>query len=662
MNIIRVIPLTRSKIADELSYFTSSDIPVGAIVSVPVRSKSMSAIVTSVQPAEDLKSDIKNAPFVIRKLGKLKATSFFPPQFMDAAEYLASYYATTLGNTIDCLVADSILEQAHKIAPPLPRQSSFDAVPETAMMMQNQDETYAVQGDDADRISTWRSLIRQEFARKKSVAIHVPTIDDARFFVSALEKGIEGYIFLLHGSLTKKQAADQWAKIADIDHPIVVISTGSFSLLPRGDIETVVIERESGRGWIVPKSPYIDFRHSLETVARRRRQTVFIADSMLRTETLRRLDAHDISEGSPFKWRSISTARDVLVDMRTKNPREARRSAAPDAESEETPEAPVAIGPSFKVLSPELENLIRSNQEESTHLFVLATRRGTSPITVCSDCESVVSCAQCSSPVVLHTSKESGRNFFMCHTCGTRRSADEVCVVCGGWRLVPLGVGIDLVRNEIERLFPGIETFKIDADSTKTDKQIAETAAAFRAKPGSVLLGTEMAIHHIPDRIDHIAIVSLDSLFALPDFRIQEKIMYTLIRLRAQATRTFLVQSRRPDERVFEFGLKGNLSDAYRATLAERKQFNYPPFSILIKLTVEGKKDAIARIMADAQKLLEPREIDVFPAFTSTVRGNSVIHGLMRIETGAWPDPEVAGILKSLPPNVSVKINPETLL
>ncbi|MDQ2933357.1 MAG: hypothetical protein M3Q80_03165, partial [bacterium] len=294
--------------------------------------------------------------------------------------------------------------------------------------------------------------------------------------------------------------------------------------------------------------------------------------------------------------------------------------------------------------------------------FILTIRRGTSPITVCSDCEMIVSCNNCSAPVVLHTSKESGKNFFMCHGCGERRTANETCKKCGGWRLTPLGIGIDKVYEEIQSKFPDVEVFKIDADTTKTDSQIAAVIEKFKSKPGSILLGTEMALVHLTEKIEHIAVASLDSLFALPDFRIQEKIMYTLIRLRSMANRSLLVQTRKAEEKVFEYGLKGNLSDFYRSTLEERRQFSYPPFSTLIKITIEGKKEAIAAAMADVQKLLEHREIDVFPAFTAAVRGNSIIHGLLRIPEGGWPNSELGTILKNLPPNVKVKIDPESLL
>jgi len=641
MNIITVIPISRAKMMESLSYFTSSDAPVGAIVSVPVRSKFIHAIVTETRPASDLKQEIKNAPYEIRKLGSVKATAFFPAPFIAGAKKLAHYYAGNIGATIDALTADVILDNANKIETPETPQGLA-----LSRRLNLELSTFAVQGDDEDRMSSWRSMIRQEFARKKSVVFYVPTIEDAENITAMLTKGIEGYIFTLHASLPKKVILETWKNIAKNTHPIVVVSTAAFSVLPRSDIDTVVIERENARGWISQKAPYLDLRHALETIAHASGQVVHLSDSMLRTETLRRLDDQVIHQGSPFKWRSISLARDILVDMTKKN-------VTPSGDEVPT---------KFKVISSELEDLIRMNHDESTHIFLYAARRGMSPVTLCDDCETIVSCTNCSAPVVLHASRDNGKNFFMCHICGERRGADETCKNCGGWRLSPLGIGIERAEQEIRALFPDIDLFKIDADATPSKKEVQAELEKFRAKPGSVLIGTDLAFAHLREKVDHSAIISMDSLLSLPDFRIPEKIMYTIVRLRSQTTRTILVQTRRPMEKVFEYALKGNLSDFYRETLAERKKFGYPPYAVPIKITAEGKKDEVVEVMAELKKAIEPIEIDIFPAFTASTRGNSLIHGLIRIDTHIWPNTELIARLKSLPPSVSVRVDPESLL
>ncbi len=660
MNLITVIPLTRQKVAATLSYFTSSEVPVGAIVDVPLRSKTISAIVSDSRPVADVKADVKSAPFEIRKLGAVKAVAFFPPSFIESCRTLALHYATNTGSIIDAVIPDILLENAHKIIPPnglTPTVTATNSKLLTPNSLSIPNEIYAVQGDDQDRISTWRSLIRQEFARKKSIVFHAPTIEDAKNIFKLLEKGIEGYIFILHNKLAKKDIVETWQTIGKTEHAVAIITAGIFPLLPRADISSVIIERENGRGWISPKAPYIDLRKTFELINMRQPdRTIYLADSLLRTETLNRLDRHEISQGSPFKWRSISNATDTLIDM------------VPKKDVVIVNEDGNAVKNKFRVLSPELNRLIEQNREENSHLFIYAVRKGLATMTVCNDCETIVTCTQCSAPVVLHASKsvgpdgKAGRNFFMCHVCGVRRSADEVCRFCGGWRLTALGIGLDRVEQEIRERYPDADIFKIDSDITKTDRQISATLEKFRSKPGSILLGTEIASLHLHETVDHCAVVSLDSLFALPDFRIPEKIMYTLIRLRTLAGKSILVQTRRMEEKVFEYALKGNLSDFHRETISERRRYGYPPFMTLIKISIEGKKDRIAEEMAGIQKIVEPYEIDIFPAFTGAIRGNSIIHGLLKVPPENWPDLELAEKLRNLPQNVSVKVDPESLL
>lgn len=640
MNIITVIPLTRQKVAESLLYFTTRELPIGAIVNVPLRSKTIHAIVSSSRSAEEMKIEIKKADFEIRKLGRVKVIRFFSTGFMIACKRLSDYYATNIGAIIDTLINNTLLENANKVEKPIHSRPKSN------------DEVYAIQGDDSDRISSWRSLIRQEFARKKSIVFHTPTIEDAMWLERCLVKGIEDYVFLLHGNLAEKKTIETWNKIAKNDHPIVVIATGSFSVLPREDIETVVIERENSRGWINIKSPYVDLRLALETIAKSNGQRVYLSDSMLRLETLYRLDQNEITSGSPFKWRSVSVAVDSLINMTNIEKRGVQEEK-----------------PKFRILSKELETTISKNIEENTHLFIFGARRGLATTTICDDCESIVSCNKCGSPIVLHSPTNhsssmdmKSKNFFLCHKCGERRSVDEVCKKCGSWRLTPLGIGIDRVYEEISNKFPNIDLLKIDADSTKNARQIESIIEKFKSKPGSILLGTELAITHLPQKIDHIAIASLDSLFALPDHRIPEKIMYMIVRLRTIAERSILVQTRRAGEKIFEYGLKGNLSDFYRTMLEDRKIFHYPPYRNLIKITIEGKKGHIALAMSSVQKILEPNEVEVFPAFTATSRGNSAIHGLIRIEAKRWPDMVLVEKLRKLSPNISVRIDPESLL
>ncbi|MES3031119.1 MAG: primosomal protein N' [Patescibacteria group bacterium] len=622
MNIIETIPIAKGPGLDTLSYFTALSPTLGSIVSVPLRKKNISAIVVSLRPAEDIKSEIKNAPYALKKLEKIKSTPFFSPLFMTAVEELATYYATSPSAILQAIVPEYILKNIGKL-----KKVQLETV------SKNTFEVSVSQGDNEERHGSWKSLIRQEFAHKKSVFFLVPTIEDAKHVFTLIEKGIEGYAFLLHGALTQKEIISTWNKAVTEEHPVVVVATGGFLSLPRSDIETIIVEKESSRTYKISRRPFLDLRTVAEAVARARGIKIYYGDTVLRTETLEREHSGEASQASPFKFRSLSTARDTLVDMKE--------------------------GP-FKILSFDVQKLIQETRDESKHMMILATRRGLSPSTICGDCQTMVVCNNCSSPVVLH--KKGDKTFFMCHRCGERRSAEEYCKHCQSWKLITLGIGIDMVEEKIREMFPNILVFKIDTDATPTDKSAHAVVEKFRASPGSILIGTEMMLHYMHENVENSAIISLDSLFALPDFRIQEKILGLLVSVRTLTREHFIVQTRKKDEKVFEYGLKGNMSDFFREEITSRKKFKYPPFTTLIKLTLEGKKERIVKEMEKVHELLDPYEVEVFPAFTQTVKGEQVLHGLIRLPKSDWPKRDLVEKLRTLSPEVTVKVDPETLL
>ena len=633
MYVIEVIPISRSIGTSSLSYFTSKEIPLGAIVDIPLRKKIIHGIVISVKKAEDMKSEIKTASFALKKIDKIKSIKFFTPGFMEMIVEVANYYATNPGAILDILVPKYILNNISKLK-----------IDKTTHKMEplSHEQKYAIQGDFEERYSNWKSLIRQEFAKKKSVLFIVPTIEEAEYAYSLLEKGIEGYAFILHGSLAPKEIIESWNNIMKEEHSVVIIATGGFFSLPRNDIETLIIESESSKSYKVLRRPYIDIRTVAEIYAKKQKMKIIFADNILRLETLWREDEGIIIQSSPFKFRSLSTATDTLINMKEIK----------------------SFGMDFKIISDEVLQLIQKTKDESGQMIILATRRGLAPTTVCGDCQNIVVCNNCSAPVVLHKKTENGltKTFFMCHRCGERRSAEEYCKICGSWKLGSIGIGIDLIIEKIIEKFPDMSIFKIDADSTKIEKSVGLTIQKFKNKPGSILIGTEMMLHYLHDKVENSAIISLDSLFALPDFRIQEKILHMLIRMRALTTKSFMVQTRKSDEKVFEYGLKGNMSDFYKNVIEERKKFNYPPFTTLIKITLEGKKDVIVKEMESVQDILDPFEIEIFPAFTHTVRGNYVLHGLIRVPHDKWPNDDLIGKIKALSPAIIVKVDPDSLL
>lgn len=630
MRLIHVIPISRGITKDRLSYFSKEDVPKGAMVTVPIRNKLTPAIVEHTEKVEDVKTKLRQSPYPIKKIEEVKKTQIFSPEFMSAVLETADYTAGTAGAIINTLVPKAILDNPKKIHESTTKENAQKELVYERLVLQT---------DKDERFSTYRSLIREAFARKQSVFICMPTFHDVEQFVSKSEKGIGAYMFGFHNNLPKKQIYERWNTILSEDHPVAIVGTGSFLSIPRLDIKTIILERESSNVYKSPVRPYVDIRIFAGLLARQINARIVYADSFLRIETLHHYYEGLSAELAPLRFRPLSPAKHSIVDMKNYKP---------------------TVKGRYDIISHELARLVEDTRRDAASLFVFSSRRGLSPTTVCSDCGATVTSSHSDAPMVLH--KTSKGNIFYCHQNGEVRSANERCRACGGWKLVALGAGIQLVEEQLKERFPDHSFFRVDSDVTNTYKKARAVVEEWKNTPGGVLLGTEMVLSHMEDPIEHIAVASIDSLLSIPDFKIETKIFSILLTLRSLAQQSLLLQTRNPEQRVLKNAIEGNLMEFYRNEIKLRKELDYPPFSLFIKLTVSGTKNAVSKEMDILEKLFKDYDLRIFSAFIPAGYGKQISHALIKIRHEEWPKSDLLEKLRSLPPQIAIQIDPKSTL
>lgn len=638
MRILTVIPIAKGTPKDTLTYFTKSDVPIGCIVSIPIRKKTGFGLVIKSIEATEIKSELKNLSYSIRKIEKIKSHKFLCTSFIESTQDIADYTAGSVGAVLSALIPNSILENSDKLSfisrPKLP-----DAFHDTVLL----------QTDDDERFATYKSLIREEFARGRSVFFCMPTTEDVKNAYGSLEKGIEKYTYTLHSGMSKKEVTGVWKKIIEEKHMVLIVATGSFLSIPREDIGAIILEKESSRAYKMQTRPFLDIRTAVEIIAKRSKCRLILGDTFLRTETLWEEKNGKYAELLPLKFRSLSTAMSEIISMREK------KNILVRAEKKE-----------FAVFSEELFSLLEKTKQNNEHIFLFCGRKGLSPSTVCRDCSTIVTCKNCNAPVVLYNKKEAGKNLFVCHHCGERREAEELCHYCKSWRLLPLGIGIEKVEEEAKKIFGENNIFIMDKDHITTHKQAVKVRDNFYNSPASVCIGTEMALTYLNQKIENTAVVSLDSFFSIPDFRINEKIFHIILALRARTLQKLIIQTRQenssPGYKIFDYALHGNLIDFYREEVAERKEIGYPPFVTYIKITLVGEKNTVKKQMAETAEFLKPHILSIFEAFSSGGNQKYTVHGLLSLSKGEWPNYALLEKLRNLSPKFIIKVDPDTLL
>lgn len=643
MYVIDCFPLKKGLKNESLSYFGSEYVESGSLIKINLRNKSVPALVLHSRKVEEAKSEIKNAKFKLKKITAITAKPFLRKEFLRAVMESADYFVSSPGEILYHLVPSLVLENPSALSDSLKIKNRESIPSSTEQKIKN--EVSALQAPDEERLTHFRSLVREEFARKKSVFICLPQNEDVRDLKDKLERGIESYVYAFHNDMNSKDLKKEWKNAVSSEHPILILATAEWLFLPRRDLGIIVVDKENSSGWKTLSRPFLDFRFFAEKFATNEKIKLVFSDSFLRVETLHRYKEGEISEFESVKWRLPGEVKTEIVDLK-----ELTKKSAGSGD--------------FKTLSPELCKYIQDTITKNLHLFIFAGRKGISAMTVCRDCGEQVRCSNCSSPMVLYKSPPSlgGDNIFRCHHCGEVRDAAETCRNCGSWKLAAFGAGLDKVSDEIRKNFPELKLLEIHKEATTTATKAMAVAESFYATKGSVLLGTEMAIPYLHKKINMTAIASFDFLFSIPDFRIREKIFRLILQTKNLSRDKFLIQTRNHGDGAIDYALSGNLLEFYKKEIEDRMPLNYPPFGIFIKITARGTRSLVAKETEILKSTLKTYNPVIFNSMSEKRGEQAAVNAVLKLKKEDWPKEDLLSALRLLPPNFEIKVDPDNLL
>lgn len=639
MKIVTVIPISRGIFRDYLTYFTAQEVEAGDLARIVVRNKPVSALIVkteSLTTSATAKSELRSAEFKLKKLGPIIAKQFLDKNVISAAQATADFYASNLG-----LVLKSLLPQVLLNAKPKSNAKIITdhKTGETGLEKKEiKTEKLALQDSDLERLTYYKALIREEFAKKFSVLICFASLAELMNAKDILEKGISNYTIILHSQLSPKNFLETWHEAINTKHPVLILTTVSGLTLPRTDLATIILERESAAAYRALTRPFIDYRFFAEKLAQAQNIKLILGDILLRPETGYRLENREILPVQAPRARLASQNDTKLLNITGSD-----------------------------ILTSEVKSLISETNHNREKIFLLANRRGLAPLIACDDCGQAMLCGNCGAPVVLHQAEKAQQGIkettiFRCHQCGETRTSEEKCKHCGSWRLRALGTGIDKVAAELKILVPNRAIFQLDSDHIKTYKQASDLMTKFYQSQNGILLGTEMALNYLSEKVAHSVVVTVDAMLALPDFRISERVFILISRLRALTSRTLLIQTRQEQNETLEQAERGNLLEFYRSEIALREKLAYPPFSLLIKITREAASAENKQIFKLLAQRLEKYEPAVYPALHQPGKNISRLNLLLKLRASNWPDLELTSKLKALPPDFVIHVDPESVL
>ena len=209
-----------------------------------------------------------------------------------------------------------------------------------------------------------------------------------------------------------------------------------------------------------------------------------------------------------------------------------------------------------------------------------------------------------------------------------------------------MGFGTEKVEEEIAYLFPQAKVVRLDSDTASSDKEYNRIISAFAERKADILVGTQIVAKGLDfEGVTLIGILNADNLTNAPDFRAVERAWQTMLQVAGRAGRRgsageVVIQTSDPSHPVFAALCEAGYQHFAAAQLSERKLFNYPPFSRLIRITLRHCSDSI---LADTASTLGTllrarfgsRVLGPVTPLIDRIRGQLIVEIIVKIENSA---------------------------
>ena len=243
------------------------------------------------------------------------------------------------------------------------------------------------------------------------------------------------------------------------------------------------------------------------------------------------------------------------------------------------------------LLTPELYNAIQKKLSLEQQIILFQNRRGYAPIIECVTCGHIPKCKNCDVSLTFH----QYNNSLKCHYCGFNEKNQKKCLKCGSIKIDMKGYGTQQIEEQIKSFFPKASVDRMDLDTTRGKYSVDKILEKFENNLIDILIGTQMITKGLDFKnVGLVGVINADNILFFPNFRANEKAFQTLTQVAGRAGRSsikgsVIIQTFSSDNNIFELIKKQDHDAFYKNEIAERNQFNYPPFYRLIKIILKSK-------------------------------------------------------------------------
>ena len=461
---------------------------------------------------------------------------------------------------------------------------------------------YGVTG--SGKTEVYLQLIGKALEQNKTAIVLVPEISLTPQMIDRfIARFNKDEIAVLHSKLSIGERYDEWNKIKD-GKAKIIIGARSAIFAPTEDIGIIIIDEEHDSSYKSEAVPKYDAKEIAKKIAKENNCPLVLGSATPDLVTYYKTQQGKIT----------------LLELT----RRANNSKLPEVEIVDL-KMELANG-NRSMLSVKLHDEIEQKLKEHRQTILFLNRRGFSTFIMCRECGYTVKCKNCNISMTYHKTE----NKLKCHYCGYEENVVTICPECHSDKIRYFGTGTQKLEQEINKIFPGASTIRMDIDTVTKKNSHEEILNKFKNENIDILIGTQMVVkgHHFPN-VTLVGVIAADSSLNIDDYRANERTFQILTQVAGRAGREQLdgkvvIQTYNPDNFSIICAQKQDYEMFYNIEIALREQLKYPPFCdiILIGFNSLSEKeliDASSKIYNYLKTNLNGQEFNVLKPMPSPI-------------------------------------------
>ena len=456
-----------------------------------------------------------------------------------------------------------------------------------------------------------RAMERAKALGRRSLIL-IPEISLTPQLLDRLRARFPNNTGVLHSALTAAERLAQWRHIArgDVD---VVIGARSAVFAPIPDLGLIVVDEEHDPSYKQEETLRYNGRDVAVVRGKLLACPVILGSATPALETY-----ENCRQG---RYRLLEITRRVeqrpLPVIETIDLRARFASNCSNSATMTTAQAESAIA-GQRLFSDVLVRALNDNFSSGHQTLIFLNRRGFANFVQCRICGYVWRCPHCSVTLALHLKL----NRMSCHHCDYRRPLTDNCPECHKETLSRIGTGTERVEQALKQLLPDARVARMDRDTTHGRGSHEALIRRWENGDIDILVGTQMVTKgHDVFGVTVVGALLADLSLNMPDFRAAERTFQLLSQVAGRSGRgdnpgRVIIQTYAPDHYAMQFLIAHDYRGFFAAEREFRQALNYPPFSRLVNLRVDGPKatdvEKNIQLLAAGLRALQTRNPQIY--------------------------------------------------